>query len=271
MGKNSAIGWTHHTWNPYLGCDKIAPECCHCYIDRVLLRMGRRPWGILYKTKTWDDPARWEKKAAKENLYYRVFTCSLSDFFHVRADEWRPRAWEIIKATPHMIYLILTKRPELAIKRLPLDWGDGYPNVWLGVSSGCEQTLNKMDSLRKIPAKLRFLSAEPLLEDISSKINLDGFGWVITGGESGHGVEYMWNRSVDWRKEFNTGGRRTMQLEWPAALYTMCKRRNIPYFFKQITAIKPGQGEDALGAVIQQFPEAPGTWATNYLKQQSIA
>src|ERR1041385_5344292 len=122
MAENSNISWCHHTQNFWVGCDKIAPECAKCYIDRVLRRQGREPWGQLYRTKTWDKPLAWERKAAKENKYYRVFTCSLSDFFHVKADAWRPEAWEIIKKTPHLIWLILTKRPELIKKRLPSDW-----------------------------------------------------------------------------------------------------------------------------------------------------
>lgn len=261
--ENSNIIWCHNTQNFWLGCDKIAPECAKCYIDRVLRRMGREPWGQLYKTKTWDKPMQWEKQAAKENKYYRVFTCSLSDFFHVKADAWRPKAWEIIKNTPHMVYLVLTKRPELITKRLPPDWGDGYPNVWLGVSSGCKQTLNKMDTLRQIPCALRFLSAEPLLEDISPYINLDKFGWAITGGESGAGEEYLWNPQGDWRKEFNTGGRRTMELQWARNLQYAASLNGMPFLFKQTTAPKPGAGEDALGRVIQEFPLAPnrGEWA----------
>jgi len=262
MGVISNIGWTHSTWNPWMGCDKIAPECAKCYISRVLLRMKRQPWGELYQTKTWGDPVRWEIKAAAENRYYRVFTCSLSDFFHVKADAWRPHVWDIIRNTPHMVYLILTKRPELIAKRLPPDWGVGYSNVWLGVSSGCNQTLNKMDTLRQIPCALRFLSAEPLLENLTS-IKLDGFGWVITGGESGAGNEYLWNSEQNWRNEFNICGRRTMALSWAMNLLGITKGMGLPFFFKQTTAPRPGQGEDALGRVIQEFPLAPnrGEWA----------
>jgi len=258
--KNSNIGWTHHTFNPWVGCDKVAPECAHCYIDRSLIRQGREPWGNLYLTKTWNQPFIWEKELKIANRYARVFTCSLSDFFHVDADAWRPEVWEIVKRTPHLIYLVLTKRPELIEKRLPQDWGDGYPNVWLGVSSGCKQTLNKMDTLRKIPTRLRFLSAEPLLEDISKDINLDGFSWVIPGGESGIGTEYLWDSSKNWRDEFNTGGRRTMKTDWANNLWAMCQLRGILFFFKQITSVRPGRGEDALGRVIQEIPKIDGEW-----------
>jgi protein gp37 len=262
--ENSNIGWCHHTQNFWVGCDKIAPECAHCYINRVLARQGRKPWGQLYRTKTWTNPGTWERRAAKDNRYSRVFTCSLSDFFHSKADEWRADAWSIIRSTPHLIYLILTKRPELIESRLPDDWGHGYPNVWLGVSTGCRQTLNKMDSLRRIPvhpSAVRFVSAEPLLEDIAPHINLEGFGWVIAGGESGGGPEYRWDSTADWRKEFAAPGRRIMDLTWADHLRQRCHELGIPFFFKQTTAYRSGQGEEALGKKIQEFPAAPGRWA----------
>ena len=133
--ENSGISWTHQTQNFWQGCDKIAPECAHCYIDRVLRKYGRKPWGQLYLTKsTWNDPWAWEAEAVRRKQYIRVFTCSLSDFFHAKADPWRADAWSIIKHTPHLVWLILTKRPELIEKRLPASWP--LPNVWLGVSVG---------------------------------------------------------------------------------------------------------------------------------------
>lgn len=219
-------------------------------------------WGVLHKTKTWDNPLAWEKQASKEGLYYRVFTNSLSDFFHHRADTWRPKAWSIIKNTPHLIHLILTKRPELITKRLPCDWGDGYPNVWLGVSTGCRMTLNKMDSLRKIPCALRFVSMEPLLEDIADEIDLSGFGWGIVGGESGSDPEYKWNPQGDWKLELKQQqGRRTMDIEWANGLWKRFVLAGKPFFFKQTTAPRPGCGEHALGRIVQEFPNAPGPWA----------
>jgi protein gp37 len=262
--ENSNIAWTHHTQNFWLGCDKIAPECAHCYIARTLRQQRREPWGHLYRTKTWDIPLRWQRQAEAKNICYRVFTNSLSDFFHAEADAWREDAWEIIKRTQNLIYLILTKRPELIEKRLPADWGEGWPNVWLGVSSGCRMTLNKMDSLRRIrihPKAVRFLSAEPLLEDISAQIKLDGFDWIIVGGESGGGPEYFWDEGMDWRKEFNLPGRRIMRVEWAQNLLAKARAAGIPYFFKQITAFRSGSGEDALGQRYQEFPPAPvGSW-----------
>ena len=263
--ENSNIAWTHHTQNFWLGCDKIAAECAHCYIDRTLRRQGRDPWWQLYRSKTWDNPVKWQRQAEAQDVYFRVFTNSLSDFFHAGADAWREEAWNVIRKTPNLVYLILTKRPELIAKRLPKDWGEGWPNVWLGVSCGCKQTLNKMNALRRIPVHpqaVRFLSAEPLLEDISGEIDLSGFGWLIVGGESGGGPEYLWDARGNWRVEFNTPGRRTMRLEWAHSLLDKARPAGIPYFFKQVTAFRSGTGEAALGRPYQEFPPPPhGEWA----------
>lgn len=316
--KGSLISWTHNTFNPWVGCDKIAPECAHCYIDREIRkqkdwqssqmdwkkshrlppRPPRKPWGEVYLTKTWQDPYEWQSELKKMNsdklVYSRVFTCSLSDFFHAKvdhrtiawngvsgrrglpmhtsvadrakSDKWRDCAWQVIRETPQCVYLILTKRPELIEARLPKDWGQGYKNVWLGTSVGTKLTLSKLDSLRKIPVHpeaVRFVSCEPLLEDISREINLDGIGWVIGGGESGSGSEYLWNPPpANWRNEFNIIGRRTMKVEWAYNLMLSAKRNLLPYWFKQITASRSGQGEDAFGFVMQEVPPAPldGIW-----------
>jgi len=263
--EDSLISWTHHTQNFWLGCDKIAPECAHCYIGRFLRRQARAPWGQLYLSTTWGNPRKWEAEAISQRQYFRVFTNSLSDFFHAKADRWRPAAWDVIRHTPHLVYLILTKRPELIAKRLPPDWGDGWANVWLGVSAGCNNTLNKMDALRSIaihPNAVRFLSAEPLLQDIATNVDLSGFGWVVAGGESGPGPEYLWNPNTNFRLEFNVPGRRNMSLDWAKRLMITCKSAGLPFFFKQITAFRPGEGADALGKICQEIPPPPkGRWA----------
>lgn len=267
MAETTGISWAHATQNFWLGCDKIAPECAHCYIDRTLLRQGREPWGEIYKTKTWDKPYTWSRNMPA-GMAWRVFTNSLSDFFHVKADGWRAAAWRVIRNTPNLVYLILTKRPERIEKCLPPDWPEAYPNVWPGVSTGCRQTLNKMDTLRRIPIheqSVRWVSGEPLLEDISQYINLDGFGWVITGGESGDGPEYLWNPKADWRKEFACNGRRLMASSWAQSLLMRCKRDEpyVPFLFKQATARQSGQGSNLLGRIWHEFPPPPAglRWA----------
>jgi protein gp37 len=262
--ENSNISWTHNTQNFWLGCDKVNAACAHCYIDRTLRQQHREPWGKLYLTQTWGDPAKWQRELRGTNVYKRVFACSESDFFHAQADEWRPHAWEIIRHTPNLVYQILTKRPERILRHLPDGWGDGWPNVWLGTSIGDNKSVYLADSLRKVPAVVRFLSCEPLIEDISGKLDITGINWMIVGGESGgtKDGEYLYDPKSDWR-EAPKNGRRTMKLEWAHKLLEKSRAANIPYFFKQITAVKSGQGEDALEQVIHEFPDPPngGVWA----------
>jgi protein gp37 len=247
----------------------------------------------VYLTKTWGAPYKMQAQLKQTpGIYKRMFTCSLSDFFHPMVDgrkfdfdaatlkqltvsqrvsdistmTWRDYAWQVIRDTPQVVYLILTKRPELIAKRLPADWGEGYPNVWLGVSVGCNLSLPKMDVLRKIPIHtqaVRFVSHEPVVEDISRNVNYDGIGWVIAGGESGTNPEYLYNPTDDWRKMIGQPGRRTMKIEWAYALMLRAKQAGIPFMFKQITSGRSGVGKDALGFIIQEFPVAPfgGTWA----------
>src|ERR1700720_268317 len=107
----------------------------------------RQPWGEIFRTSEnlWKNPLRWEKKAAARGKAVRVFTCSESDFFHQGADVWRDEAWEIIKNTPHLLYQILTKRPGRIASHLPADWGNGYKNVWLGVTAGSGPSLGLID------------------------------------------------------------------------------------------------------------------------------
>jgi protein gp37 len=288
--ENTGISWAHQTQNFWMGCDKVAPECRHCYIDEFLRKHGHEPWGEVIRCKTtWDDPHRWEIDCAINDCAKRVFTCSLSDFFHDGADEWRNEAWRIIKKSSRLVWLILTKRPSLIAKRLPADWGEGYPNVWLGVSTGCNARLKQMDVLRKIPCALRWVSTEPLLEDISQQINLDGFGWVVTGGESGFGDEYLYNPADNWRVPparemvmlpghlddptveyseiphvaYTNPGRRTMLLTWAENLRDVTKAAGLPFMFKQVTAPNSGVGVNALGRDWHEFPDAPNglKWA----------
>lgn len=290
--ENTGISWAHQTQNFWMGCDKVAPECRHCYIDEFLRKHGHEPRGEVIRCKTtWGDPHRWEIDCAINDYAKRVFTCSLSDFFHDGADEWRNEAWRIIKNSSRLVWLILTKRPSLISKRLPADWGEGYPNVWLGVSTGCKKTLVSMDVLRKIPCPLRWVSTEPLLEDISQQINLDGFSWVVTGGESGFGEEYMYDPKDDWRmvtKKISLDsddidlplnpnnklvqvpaaketvlGRRTMMLKWAENLRDVTKAAGLPFMFKQVTAPNSGVGMNALGRDWHEFPDAPNglKWA----------
>ena len=227
----SNISWTDGTWNPWQGCDKVGgpqSECANCYIGRILQKQGKAPWGEVYRTKTtWDFPHKMQRKAVKEGRRIKVFTCSLSDWFHRGADEWRAEAWQIIKDCPNVDFLVLTKRAHRIAANLPADWGDGYPNVWLGVSIGRMNSAHRADKLRVIPAAVRFISAEPLLESLND-LSLAGIQWLIAGGESGEGY-------------------RNMNLSWADELRKKCLATDTAFFFKQRSSFRSGEGEKSLG------------------------
>lgn len=163
MAENSSIEWTDHTWNPWYGCQKVSSGCTHCYMFHKMKQYGKDPNTVQRSKTTFNKPLGWAKRYPGQ----RVFTCSWSDFFHPAADLWRAEAWDVIRRTPELHYLILTKRPELAGARLPGDWGDGWPHVWIGASIENQAVARmRLRDLLKIPAHHRFLSLEPLLEYI---------------------------------------------------------------------------------------------------------
>jgi protein gp37 len=203
-----------------------------------------------------------------------VFICSLSDFFHVGIDECRAQLWAIMRRTPHLIYRVLTKRPERIKAHLPPDWGNGYPNVWLGVTVEAKQWLHRMDTLRDVKAVLRWASVEPLLEDLSEEINLKGFGWIAVGGESGGrkgAKEHLWDPKADWKKgllpiigedgkvNLDGSGLRTMKYEWAENLRKKVKAtKGCLFMMKQVTAPRSGFGPNALdGVEWNELPAPP--------------
>lgn len=285
MGENSGISWTHRTQNFWVGCVKIAAGCKHCYIDRDLRKQTdpftgekRKPWGQLYRTDTWQNPDKWQKQLEGTGKALRVFTNSDADFFfgqeeakspfdfyHNSPDQWRKQAWEIIRDTPNLCWLILTKRAENIAAMLPADWGSGYPNVWLGVSICERKDVPNMDILRKIPVHkeaVRWCSFEPLLEDIAAHVNLKGFGWAVVGGESGGGME-PGEEYMHGQKPPENAARRTMLYRWAANLRDKVKAAGLPFYFKQVSAPKSGAGANALDGVLwHEFPDPPKglTW-----------
>ncbi len=214
MGEKTGITWTDHTFNHVWGCKKISPECKYCYAEQ---RCGDY-WNGTYRIfgdKHWNEPVLWDKKAHDAGIRKRVFCASMADF----ADLESPRSeidklWALIKKTPNLDWLLLTKRPENILSVLPDDWGDGYYNVALGVTAGTiKEGLPRLDILRAIPAKMKFISAEPLLEDLGD-INLTGFDWLIVGGESGSKA-------------------RPINPEWVFNLLKIADKSGVPAFFKQ--------------------------------------
>lgn len=244
MAETTGIQWTNHTWNPWYGCHKVSSGCMYCYMMRDQETYGKNG-NVVKRSKTkFNDPLKWKEPAL-------CFTCSWSDWFIEEADPWRDEAWAIIKATPHITYQILTKRPERILEHLPADWGSGYENVWLGVSVENQKAAEvRIPLLMKVNAKIRFLSCEPLLSEINisnkginngysvptryetvngKQVGIEwtdpgndfvGVDWVIVGGESGNDVG-------KWRY-------RPCEQFWIELIIGTCIVGNVPVFIKQL-------------------------------------
>ncbi len=249
MAEQTAISWTQHTWNPWRGCTKISPGCKHCYMFTAQEKRARQTGNLemwnperVIKTTTWREPARWQRNAEAAGKTENVFTCSWSDFFHPDADQWRAEAWNIIERCPNLIFQILTKRPERIMqpeenRLLPwAPWEKPWPNVWLGVSVENPDYLWRVDELRKIPAHVRFISAEPLLARLVG-LNLTGIDWVIVGGESGSGF-------------------RPMPHQWAREILGLCKAQGVAFFFKQSAAARTEMGTQLDGREWKEYPPA---------------
>lgn len=150
----------------------------------------------------------------------------------------REKLWDLIRQTPWLHWLVLTKRPENIVRMLPSDWNvDKYPNVWLGVTCEDKSTLWRMNVLRAIPAAVRFVSYEPALGPIAHKLNLDGFHWLIFGGESEPSGKY-----------------RPCDLQWARDVLTLCRSHGAAFFFKQMHGRRSGLQPDALGRLYHEWP-----------------
>ena len=215
MAKVSGIQWTDGSWNPHHGCRKVSTGCKYCYMYRDKERYGQDPTTVLRSKVNFNAPLKWKDPM-------KIFTCSWSDWFIEEADAWRDDLWKIIKATPHHTYQILTKRPERILQCLPTDWGTGYENVWLGVSVENQENIGRCDILGKIPAKVRFVSAEPLIGavDFKEMFAKYEFSWCIIGGESGNATgKYLY---------------RECKAEWIKDIIADCKEQNVAVFVKQL-------------------------------------
>lgn len=212
MAEKTGIEWTDHTFNIAWGCFKVSPGCAKCYADTLSTRFGFDVWGPPNTTgrrtfgdKHWREPLRWNAAAEKAGVRRRVFCSSMCDVFedHPTVDAERQKLWPLIRATPHLDWLLLTKRAERIAPNLPPDWGDGYRNVWLGVSVESQAYVGRMWELLRVPAAVHFVSVEPLLEPLTLGLHV-ALGqcltmgtrkawpdWVIVGGESGDGHREM--------------------------------------------------------------------------------
>ncbi len=261
MAENSGIEWTTHTFNPWIGCTKVSPACDHCYAEAWDNRFGGERWGPhapRTRTKTWGNPVKWNRQAGLTGERPRVFCASLADVFDNHRsieDAWRRELWKLIEDTPNLDWLLLTKRPQNVWKFAPARWmQDGFPpHVWIGTTvENQEEADRRIPHLAQLPARVRFLSCEPLVGPVSIRRWVSDLHWVITGGESGNHF-----RPVD--------------PQWFRDLRDDCARASVPFLFKQWEGrnqreIK-AKGRELDGVVhdgypaslapTQQSPEAP--------------
>jgi protein gp37 len=230
--KDTLIGWCHHTINFWWGCEERSRECVGCYAREFLTDKGERFNVLRLKCSPWLEAESLDQEAKRKNTRELVFTCSMSDFFHEDADKWRDEAWDVIRNCRNLIWMVLTKRPERIEKQLPTDWDPNgkFSHVWLGTTCGVRDSFPRIDILREVPCSLRFLSCEPLMEELSG-IDLTGLGWILCGGTSGKQF---------WQKH-------EMDIRWAASLFDAAEKAHVPFLFKQMSAPKTESGINGLG------------------------
>lgn len=237
MGENSKIEWTDHTFNPVVGCTKVSAACDFCYAETWAKRTGQSAlWrGERRRTSAtnWKSPVKWNEWAARDGVRRKVFCASLADVFDNQWDpQWRSDLFALIEDTPHLDWLLLTKRPQNISEMIPPKWDGGLPtNIWLGATvESQEEAARRIPHLLRVPARIHFLSCEPLLGPINpfQHYKID---WVICGGESGP-------------------KRRPMQIQWAEALRDDCLTAGVPFFMKQIDKVQPIPAH----LMIREFP-----------------
>jgi protein gp37 len=182
------------TMNPWIGCERKGPECDNCYAEagskRLAAQYGLKLWEddrYFTGANYWKNPAKWNRLALREGVRLKVFCASYGDVFEDRPEFVDPRArlLDLIPETPSLDWLLLSKRTENMVRMTEKAWGSRWPNnAWAGGTVGVRASMHRLDELRMVPAAVRFMSGEPLLEDLGD-IDLTGIRWVIIGGESG--------------------------------------------------------------------------------------
>lgn len=210
-----------YSFNPWWGCTRVSPGCDHCYAEALDARTGGAHWGKGVPRRTfgeryWAGPLKWNEAARKAGERARVLCASMADVFDAEAPPGQlERLWRLIARTPHLDWLLLTKRPARIARSLPEDWGDGYPNVWLGVTvENQELASQRIPVLVSVPARLRFLCCEPLLGPVDFRPWAWGIGWVLAGGETGPHA-------------------RPVHPDWVRGLQEQCQEAGLPFYFKQ--------------------------------------
>ncbi len=231
----SKIEWTEATWNPLTGCTKISTGCKNCYAEKMAKRLQAMKtanyangFKLTCHQHTLDIPFSWKKPRM-------VFVNSMSDLFHEDAPEsFIKKVFNIMDIASQHQYQVLTKRSEILLKmNTSLRWND---NIWMGVSVETSDYKFRIDHLRQTDAKVKFISFEPLLNDIGD-VDLSGIDWVIVGGESGPGA-------------------RPIKKEWITNIQQLCFDKNISFFFKQWGGVnKKKNGRLLDGKLWSQMPK----------------
>ena len=240
MAEKSKIQWTNSSWNPTTGCTKVSEGCANCYAETLSVRLqktGSHRYRNAFKLTLHPDalniPLKWKQPK-------KIFVNSMSDLFHKDIPfEFIDKVWDVMMQADWHTYQILTKRPEIMSEYIERRWGNRggitTHHIWLGTSVENQKAKSRIDILRKVKAKIRFLSLEPLLEDLG-ELNLEGIHWVIVGGESGK-------------------NHRPFKEEWALNILKQCRKQNVPFFFKQVGGITTKSGGRLLqGKTYDEYP-----------------
>lgn len=261
--KNSNIEWTDHTFNPWRGCTKVSPACDHCYAERLAKRNPETlgVWGpsgtrVIASENMWREPLKWDRESKAEGIRRKVFAGSMCDIFEWETiphenrslvNDARLRLFQTIALTPNLDWLLLTKRPENIEKAWPKSvpfpekYSEAWPNLWLGVTAENQTQADKrIQTLLDIPAKVRFVSCEPLLGplELTPYLYQAVLHWVIVGGETGAGA-------------------RPTNPDWVYDLQHECAFYDTPFFFKKWGVHVP-LGEGASTVMGETYHEYPG-------------
>lgn len=240
MSANSAIEWTDATWNPVRGCTKVSPGCKHCYAETFAERFRgvkghpyEQGFDLRLVPEKLGEPLRWRTPRM-------IFVNSMSDLFHPGVpDAYIEAVARVMVSANWHTFQVLTKRADrmAALLKSQLLFASEQRNIWWGVSvENKEYGFSRIGYLRAAPAKVRFLSIEPLLEDLG-ELNLDRIDWVIVGGESGPGA-------------------RPMEQEWVITLRDQCQQAGVPFFFKQWGGVRKSvRGRKLDGKTYNGLPE----------------
>lgn len=284
MGDVTKIQWTDHTFNPWIGCTKVAPGCTNCYAEADMdQRRGRVKWGVngtrsVTSTAYWRKPLKWEREAKAAGVRRRVFCASLADVFEDREELelWRANLFDVIDETPNLDWLLLTKRPENIQRMWPqiprnkeplyvgnIDQPPWRHNVWLGTSISDQATADKgIPELLKCRdlAPVLFLSAEPLLGPIDltgQLVSSDGFVSALADGPI-HVSDG--GRGIDWVIVGGESGpnARPCHMEWIRSLVDQCRAIGHPCFVKQLGAWPLHHGDIGDARAVRRMNHAKG-------------